>query len=211
MEGEAKARDKTAVRWAQIYRSNKLTNLPWEEGGPSDQLVELVESGLVGKGTILDICTGSGNNAIYLAQQGFSCFGIDISETAITYAKEKSSAAGVNCDFRVGDVLDLPFLGDMFEFVFDRGCFHSVSPNQRSTFIQEVHRVLKPSGRYHLTCFSKKDHRYGPPYPFSPKDIKRLFSGMFEIKYIKEITVDKGGSRNSFLSVLMNKPQSARP
>jgi len=58
-----------------------------------------------------------------------------------------------------------------------------------------------------MTCFSKKSHRWSePPYAFSPKDISRLFSPFFEIRYIKEILNDRGGFRESFISALMEKP-----
>jgi ubiquinone/menaquinone biosynthesis C-methylase UbiE len=203
---KTKISDETAAHWEHVYKDSQLSALPWEEGAPSDQLVELVTAGLVKKGHALDICTGSGNNAIYLAQQGLSCSGIDISETAIKYAKEKSSKAGVVCDFRVGDVLNLPFADEKFDLVFDRGCFHSVAPGQRARFIEEIVRVLKPNGMYDLNCFSKKLHRWtGPPYPFSPKDIRKYFSPFFEIRLIKELNDEKGGFKDSFLSVLMEK------
>ena len=202
-----KSSKNTATRWEQVYKDNPLGSLPWEEGGPSPQLVKIVESGAVEPGPVLDICTGSGNNAIYLAEHGFACSGIDISATAINHAREKSIKAGVACDFRVGDVLDLPFSSDTFSLVFDRGCFHSVTPGQRVTFIREICRILRTRGKYQLICFSKKSHRWsGPPYSFSPSDIQRLFSPTLKILEIKEISNASGDSRDLFLSVLMEKP-----
>jgi len=189
-----------------VYKANPVTSLPWEEEAPSRYLIELVESGKVEVGPVLDICTGSGNNAVYLAGKGYACHAVDISSTAIDIAREKAAKAGVTCDFRVGDVLDLAFRDNTFNLVFDRGCFHNFAPSQRGAFINEIYRVLKPGGLYQLNSFSKKGRRWGgPPYGFSPSDIRKLFHPPFEILQIKEISLGNE-SGQFFLSALMKKP-----
>ena len=141
--------DKTeqAQHWESVYRQTPLAELPWEEGKPSAELVKLVESGAVEKGPALDICCGSGNNAIYLAQQGFTCYGIDISPTAVSYARKKATKEGATCSLTAGNALDLPYPDNTFTLVFDRGCFHSQAPEPRERFIKGVYRVLKLTSR----------------------------------------------------------------
>lgn len=194
--------------WESKYRETPLKDLPWEEGKPSDELVKLIDSGEVEKGPVLDICTGSGSNAIYLAKQGFTCHGIDISPTAIGFARERAEKEGVGCTLTAGDAAKLPYPSDTFALVFDRGCFHSLPPELRETFIKGVHRVLKPGGKYQLICFSAKDHpSTSVPYSFSPRDIRRYFSSLFKIQRIREIShVHEDGTKHLFLSVLMEKP-----
>lgn len=204
MPDKIKTSKENAARWEQTYKTNPVTSLPWEEEAPSAYLVELIESGQVEPGPALDICTGSGNNAIYLALNGFDCHAVDISPTAIGIAREKAVKAGATCDFRVGDVLDMDFPDDTFNLVFDRGCFHNFDPGKRSAFINEIYRVLKPGALYQLNSFSKKGRRWGgPPYGFSPADIRKLFGSLFEILYIKEVSLD--GNGQFFLSALMKK------
>lgn len=206
LEGEqAKNTNDTGQRWEDIYQGSPLEHLPWEEGQPAAELVTLIESGVVEKGAALDICCGSGNNAIYLAKHGFTCHGIDISPTAISYARQKASKAGVRCALVTGNTLQLPYPDNTFTLVFDRGCFHSIAPPDRQTFVMSVYRVLKPSGKYQLICFSTRDHRYGPPYAFSPKDIRRYFIPLFKIHYVKELSHVRNDLKNYFLSALMEK------
>ena len=200
--------ESTARRWEDIYRSTSLRELPWEEGRPSPQLVELVESGTVEHGAVLDVCFGSGSNAIYLASKGFSCYGIDVSPTAIGYAREKASSEGQKCDLITGNVLRLSYQDNTFTLVFDRGCFHSLRPSERRGYAHSIFRVLKPSGKYLLLCFSAKDHVSGPPYGFSAKDIEHYFSELFTIHHVKEFTTGKAGSESRFLTVLMEKPDA---
>lgn len=193
--------------WERIYRETRPGELPWEDANPSTELVALIESGKVEMGAVLDICCGSGNNAVYLARQGYTCHGIDISPTAIARAQRNAARERVSCELIAGNAIELPYPDNTFTLVFDRGCFHSIPPRDREAFIQGVFRVLKPAGKYLLICFSSKDHRsWGPPYSFSPSDIERYFSALFKIHHIKELPHDAHGYTQYFLSVLMEKP-----
>jgi len=193
-------------RWDRFYRERPLKEVPWDEGTPSSELVKLVESGVVEKGAALDIGCGSAHNAIYLARQGFTCYGIDISPTAIEYGKEQATKAGISCALTSGNALKLPYSDSTFTLVFDRGCFHAIAPEDRQTFISGIHRVLKPSGKYQLICFSSRDHPgFGVTHSFSPEDIRLLFSSLFKIHYIREISGKEAGTDVHFLSAIMEK------
>lgn len=109
MIDKTKTPPETVAHWDQVPRTNPVTSLPWEKEAPSTYLIELIESGQVDTGPVLDIGTGSGNNAVFLAGKGYSCHAVDIPPTAIDIAKEKAAKAGVTCDFGVRDVLDLAF------------------------------------------------------------------------------------------------------
>ena len=194
-------------RWDRFYRERPLKEVPWEEGTPSSELVKLIESGVVEKGAALDICCGSANNAIYLAKQSFTCYGIDISPTAIEYGKQKATKAGISCALTSGNALKLPYPDSTFTLIFDRGCFHTIAPEDRQTFISGIHRVLKPKSKYQLICFSSQDHpSFGVPYSFSPEEIHLLFSSLFKIHYVREVSgTEAKGTDHHFLSVLMEK------
>jgi ubiquinone/menaquinone biosynthesis C-methylase UbiE len=192
--------------WERYYQEHPLEEVPWEENQPAAELVNLIKSGLVERGAVLDICCGSANNAIYLAKQGFKCYGIDISPTAIGYGKEKIKEEGIGCTLTTANALELPFPDSIFTLVFDRGCFHTIEPEDRNLFIKGVYRVLKPSGKYQLICFAAKDHSgFKAPYSFTKKEIRCLFSPRFKIHHMREISGEKEGFTRYFLSVLMEK------
>lgn len=189
--------------WDSFYRQHAPDRLPWETGNPEQDLVELIEGGKIGKGRVLDICSGLGTQSIYLAKRGFEVYGIDISPTAVEMALERCREEGVACRFSQGNAADLGYSDGFFTFVFDRGCFHSVPPKQREAFIRGVHRVLKKGGRYYLKCFSEKN---GEAWNhFSEEEIRRYFSDRFRILELKEdIYVEHTSSqRVHFYSVLM--------
>jgi SAM-dependent methyltransferase len=199
-------------RWERTWSESPPETLPWEEGRPSQVLVELVEGQQVPPGAALDICCGTGANAVYLAQQGFEASGIDISPTAMAYARKRAQQEGVQVSLQAGDATHLPYPDGTFSFVFDRGCFHNIAPGHREGFIQGLHRVLKPGGLYQLLCFSSRSSDAdSPPYGFSPEDIDRLFSTHFHILGLRETAFrERDGEVRFFLSVLMEKADSKR-
>jgi len=202
--GEAGFMSSSYTEWDEVYRNYPLEELGWELGKPRPILVEFVEKDWIPKGKALDLCCGAGTNTVYLAQNGFNVAGMDISHTALKYAKKKALQAGVQIDFGVHSFVELPFADTIFAFVFDMGCFHHVQPEDRQQFIHGVHRVLKASSVYMLTCFS---YRNGSGWNhFTRQQLKTLFSELFTFKLVRHFSsVEGDGVTRFFYTVLMEK------
>lgn len=113
---------------------------------PPEPLRELIEGpdGLP-PGHALDIGCGSGTNVIYLAQHGWRATGIDFSPTAIDQARR--AARGINgATFLVGDVTKLSAqpVGQPITLVLDMGCYHTLPPHARKTYVGELAAVMAP-------------------------------------------------------------------
>ncbi len=190
--------------WDHIYRQYPLNSLGWELSRPRPILVEFFEKGLIKKGKALDLCCGAGTNTIYLAKKGFVVTAIDISPRAIEYAEQKAQQANVKIKFMVQNFVNLSFGDEEFDFVFDMGCFHHVEVEDRTRFIEGVHRVLKRDGNYMLTCFSYKN---GSAWNhFTRQQLIDLFSDYFEMDKFRHISSIEGdGVRRYFYTVLMKK------
>jgi 2-polyprenyl-3-methyl-5-hydroxy-6-metoxy-1,4-benzoquinol methylase len=195
--------------WDTFYRDYPLEELGWELGKPRPILKEYLKAGLLPKGKALDVCCGAGTNTVYLAQKGFEVTGIDISRTAIEFAKRKAAAAGVSIDFLNESFIELPFVDGQFGFVWDMGCFHHVEIEERSTFIAGLHRVLKADGAYMLTCFS---YRNNPGWNhFTKQQLVELFSGFFEFGEFRHYpSLEGDGVTRFFYTVLMKKKQAPK-
>jgi ubiquinone/menaquinone biosynthesis C-methylase UbiE len=195
--------------WDEIYHRYRPEQLPWELGKPRKGLVELVKSGLVASGKVLDLCCGAGTNTAYLAKKGFDVTALDISDEAVRYANKKAREEEVDINLLVGDNLRLPFKSEEFDFAFDFGCFHHVKPDNRTTFITGVHRVLKPKSAYFLVCFSDKN---GPAWNhFRKQQIVNLFTGYFDIEWIKHVSSVEGDNvTRYFYEVLMKRSVSSK-
>ncbi len=191
--------------WDRVYRDYLLEELPWELGKPRETLVELVESGRIKPCKTLDVCCGAGTNTIYLAKRGFEVTAVEISRQAIRYAKQKTRRAKADIQFVLGSFVTLPFRDEKFCFVFDMGCFHHVTIEDRERFIRGIWRVLKPvRGQYLLTCFSDKN---GPAWNHFTKDqLAQYFSSRFKFQSVEHYgSVEADGYVRYFYSVLMRR------
>jgi len=193
-------------RWDGVYHRHAPESLPWELGKPRKLLVELVESGQIVPGKMLDLCCGAGTNPVYLAQKGFDVTALDLSDRAVEYAREKARTTKADMNLLVGSFLALPFKGEEFDFIFDFGCFHHVKIKDRTRFILGVHRAIKPAGRYLLICFSDKN---GPGWNHFTKDqIVELFRDYFEILWIRHFSsVEGDGITRYFHEAFIKKKQ----
>ncbi len=99
-------------------------------------------------GAMLELGCGAGNLTSYFAQTGWKAHGLDISGTAITWARERAAALGLAMDFRIGNVLNLDIWPeDTFDLVLDGHCLHCIIGQDRVRFFQEARRVLRPAGK----------------------------------------------------------------
>ena len=87
-------------------RSYEAGEAPWDTGKPDFNLIQTLTTTPIRPCKTLEFGCGTGDNAIWLAQQGFDVVAVDASPIAIERAKEKAGKAGVNCDFRVVDVFE---------------------------------------------------------------------------------------------------------
>ena len=97
---------------------------------------------------ILEVGCGTGNNLLFAAQEGFTVFGIDCSPSAIAYCQNTFDEKQLNGEFTVGDMSDLPYEDDYFDFVIDRGAITCVESENSYQVISEIERVLKKGGRF---------------------------------------------------------------
>lgn len=139
---------------------------PWDIGKPDFNLVQTVTTLPIASCKALEIGCGTGDNAIWLAQQGFQVVGVDSSDIAIQKAHEKAEIAKSICIFAVLDFLKSHVKGAPFGFAFDRGCFHAMgSDEDRTRFAEQVHRHLEDGGLW-LSLIGNADEkrdRTGPP------------------------------------------------
>ncbi|WP_022666014.1 class I SAM-dependent methyltransferase [Desulfospira joergensenii] len=99
-----------------------------------------------GKGLrALDVGTGPGQLAFYLAREGFEVTGIDISPGMIQRAGLKARELGLGVDFKTGDAEKLPYEDNTFDVVVTRNLVWTL-PNPEVA-VKEWRRVLKPGGR----------------------------------------------------------------
>jgi len=122
----------------------------------------------------LEIGCGAGNNLWFAAASGFQVAGLDMSQTAIDYAKNRLNPLGYpNIELSVGDLTELPWPDDYFDIVIDRGALTQNSYERIRTSLKEVHRVLKSGGfmlAYTLYGLGDHDRKFGVEVAYNTYD-----------------------------------------
>ncbi len=169
--------------WEDAYQ----TTPPWDVGRPQPAFVELVKTGELNRGNVLDVGCGTGENALYLAEKEFSVTGVDLTNRAIAAARAKAAERRLRVDFREGNALSLDFKEGVFDNVIDSGLFHIFPDDDRPVYAREVARVLARGGKYFMLCFSEKEPtNWGGPRRVTRNEIEATFSSFFKINYIRE-------------------------
>ena len=131
-----------------------VTTPPWDNKAPSESVIAWQTGGWV-HGDVLDIGCGLGDNAIYLAKNGYRVTGLDISPTALITAERRAHDAGVDVKFAVADSTKLEGYTDAFDTVIDSGMFHCLDDDGRRSYAAAVHRATRPGATLLLSCFSE--------------------------------------------------------
>ena len=108
-----------------------------------------------GKRKFLDLGCGLGRHSILFGKNGFevSCF--DISEEAIKKTSKWAIEEGLDFDYSIGDMLNLPYKNESFDCVL---CFNVISHTDTEgmkVIANEIKRILKKDGECYLTLGSK--------------------------------------------------------
>jgi SAM-dependent methyltransferase len=148
---------------------------PWDIGQPQPAILRLASEGAF-SGTVLDAGCGTGENALHVASLGLHVLGIDVAATALSIAREKAAARGIDADFAPGDALHLDRLGRVFETVLDCGLFHTFDSDERRAYVSSLASVTVHGGKLYVLCFSDVGGDAHGPHPVSQAELRAAFT-----------------------------------
>jgi ubiquinone/menaquinone biosynthesis C-methylase UbiE len=142
------SRDQFERQSAKYGKSHILANT-------NDIALALEEVEVVPGSRALDVATGGGHTALYLASRGFSVTASDISQKMLDSAKALAAERGFSIETRLHEAEKLPYSDAAYDLVSCRVAAHHFS--DRESFLSEVMRVLKPGGYFLLIDGSVPD------------------------------------------------------
>jgi sarcosine/dimethylglycine N-methyltransferase len=128
-------------------------------GGLEAVDVLAARAGIDGASHVLDVCSGMGGPARYLASRlGCRVTGLDITLSRHQSAIRLTELVGLQhlVDFRHGSALAMPFANASFDVVIGQEAFAHVPDKQH--LIAECARLLKPGGRIAFTDIMQGEH-----------------------------------------------------
>ena len=108
---------------------------------------------------VLDLGCGTGTLTIMLKQSvpQAKVIGLDGDNEVLTIARSKAIQAGVDIQWEQGLAFRLPYPDNSFDRVVSSLVFHHLVSVDKVRTFQEIYRVLRPGGEFHMVDF-------GPPH-----------------------------------------------
>lgn len=97
---------------------------------------------------VLDLGCGAGNNAKFLAENGFDVYGIDGSKSVVEICKENFKKWNLQARFVQGDFLELPYKDNFFDLIIDRESLYANRFNDIKSIISDIYKKLKKNGLF---------------------------------------------------------------
>jgi SAM-dependent methyltransferase len=98
------------------------------------------------RGKLLELGCGNGEVTRMFAKLGFEAYGIEISDTAVSWAKELTMEA-LQVDFVAGDVCELDKIYNVhFNIIIDGNCLHCIHGSDRDRLLRAVYNRLVEGG-----------------------------------------------------------------
>ena len=158
---------------------------------------------LLPKGRALDMATGEGRNAVFLAQHGFEVDAVDISEKGLKKARELAREIGVKVNTLLVDLDDYQIEKDRYDLIAN---FYFL----KRRLIPRIRKGLKKRGMVIFETYLL-EHRTlaagGPKqakYFLKPNELLRLFKD-FRILFYREGIFREGGRRKAVASLIAEK------
>lgn len=132
----------------------------------------MAEAGVTASDRVLDLCSGLGGPARYLAwKTGCEVTGIDLTASRVAGATALTEAAGLadQVRFQHGNALALPFADASFTLVISQEAFAHIP--SKPQIVAGIARVLQPGGRLVFSDILSHER-------LGTDDARRLYDGM---------------------------------
>lgn len=145
--------------WEAEYQNPKLVSKGIEPRKDLRRYLKYLkkEKGILPGGlSVLDLGSGTGRNANFLAGLGARVVALELSDTALSLARDRAKEEGVTVEYRkinIGERYD--FAEESFDLVLDVMSSNSLNEKERSIYLHEVHRVMKKSGYFFVRAICK--------------------------------------------------------
>ncbi|WP_251343866.1 class I SAM-dependent methyltransferase [Haloplanus halophilus] len=174
-------------RWNEKYSTDEEFDLPDDPIPALERRVDELPTGRA-----LDVATGTGRNARFLAAEGYAVDAVDVSDEALDRAARAAEAAGVEgVTWIRSDVADFEFEAGTYDVI-------TVSFFAALDLLPDIKEALAPGGvliyEHHLR--SSDDVDVGPSsdrYKFRSNDLLRAALDLTVLEYRERIRLDAAG------------------
>ena len=187
LQAENEARGGEFTDWfEELYAGAKgdASLVPWADKTPHEGLVQWMSTRMQGKGAkALDVGCGLGDNAVFLAQNGYEVTAIDLSQSAIDWAKKRFAKSPVT--FRQVDLFALPDdLVGQFDLVHETYTLQALPKEVRPELFKAIASLVADKGRLLVISRSRPEDVVpdGPPWELAKSELDHFLElGFVEV------------------------------
>ena len=170
-------------------------DVPWDDELPPPEVIELVSR--LEPGRALDLGSGYGRAAIFMARLGWQVDAIEFIPQAAATAAARAHAAGVYPRYHITSIFDLNFLSGGFDFALDVGCGHNLSDEGLIKYRELLLSLLQTRGYFLIFARLRGKSRIeeeNAPAGIEQDFLIKTFSQGFELEWqsIGETEVEDG-------------------
>ncbi len=117
---------------------------------------------------VLDLGCGMGRHLVFLEDQGYDTFGMDISSNGLIYSRKWLKEKGHTPRLAMADMTVLPYASSCFNIIVSMYVIHHNTLAGLRRTIQEMRRLLVPGGLILLAIPSTRGYRHGKGHLIEP-------------------------------------------
>jgi SAM-dependent methyltransferase len=205
--------DDTTKTRRQMWDERHAAREPIESHEPDPTLADV--AGGLAPGRALDLATGDGRNAIWLATRGWDVTAVDFSAVALERARASADAVGVAILWVDADLLEWRPEPRSFDLV--AVMFLHLPPGERAGVYARAAEAVAPGGRLLVVGHDRSNLTHGaggpqdPDVLFTAAEIARDLPGL-AIERTDTVARDMGDGRRALDAALLGRrPPETKP
>lgn len=201
--------------WDELFQRDNIPQ--WEDFEPNLEFLSLIKTHCSPEMKVIEIGCGLGHNALALHRMGFDILATDCSKNAIRRLAEMAEKENIILKNRVLDIMNLPSDLGQFDFVFDKGCWHSFFEfDARRKYVDHICNILKDNGIWINSSGSSEnlDDQKDPNHETYPRwklsGIVEMLEPIFEILKVQKGIYGYHGERNFYTWEIVLKKKNGQ-
>ena len=109
--------------------------------------------------SVLDVGCGCGRHTVFLSEQGYDVYGIDISSVALNRTKERLDSLDLSATLKQCNMWDIPFDDVKFSTALCANVLNHAMPSEIQSTVSGIANKLMDNGVFLLTLLTDNDYR----------------------------------------------------
>ena len=133
-------------------------------------------------GTVLDLGTGTGKHALYLAKQGFTVTAVDNDKLKVAELRRRLKQEGVAIKVVRADAMRFAFT-KKYDIIIATMLLHFLKPRQIGMLVARIKAHTKSGGLNVVSAYTDIHPLGTKPYLFKKDELKNHYSGWHLLEY----------------------------